>query len=61
MPFPKPILLNFESTPRAGTIAKSIFFITSRELPQLKILKAPCFKGNLYFTILKLISTINGT
>jgi len=60
MPFPKPILLNFESIPIVGTIAISIFFISSLELLQLKMPNAPCFTGNLYFTILKLISSIKG-
>ncbi len=61
IPLPKPILLNFESTPIAGTIAKSIFFINPSEEPQLFILYAPILTGNLYFTILKLISSIKGT
>jgi len=60
IPFPKPIRLPSASTPIAGTIAISIFFIVLVVFPLSKRPKALLLSGNLNGTILKLSPTING-
>lgn len=61
IPFPKPIRLNAPSTPRTGTIAKSILEILAKEFFGSLILNFFLNKGSLNFTILKLLPSINGT
>ncbi len=58
---PKPTLLQFLPTPKTGTIAISTLTNLKKELPGSFIENLFSHNGSLYFTILKLTPSINGT